>query len=65
MRNVAVWYPSGDAQATSSCASDISSKLAMNGRPLTRRGRFPLMVFSHGLSGCGGQSIFFTEALAL
>ncbi len=26
--------------------------------------RFPLVLFSHGLDGCGTQSVFFTESLA-
>jgi alpha-beta hydrolase superfamily lysophospholipase len=30
---------------------------------LTQCGKFPLIVFSHGLAGCGVQSIFFTETL--
>jgi predicted dienelactone hydrolase len=63
-RGMAVWYPSGDAQATYQYAPDTASTLAYNGRPLSGCGAFPLVVFSHGLGGCGVQSLFITETLA-
>jgi len=63
-RSMAIWYPSADTQATFSYARETSTTLALNGRPLSRCGAFPLIVFSHGLSGCGTQSLFFTETLA-
>jgi predicted dienelactone hydrolase len=63
-RKMAVWYPSDDAQVAFSYSRAISTTLAFNGRTTTRCGRFPLIIFSHGLGGCGTQSIFFTETLA-
>jgi predicted dienelactone hydrolase len=63
-RSMAIWYPSGDAQATFNYARDTSTTLAPNGRPLSGCGVFPLVIFSHGLTGCGTQSLFFTETLA-
>ncbi len=63
-RDMAIWYPSADAQTTFNYARDTSSTLALNGRPISGCGAFPLIVFSHGLGGCGTQSLFFTETLA-
>ncbi len=37
--------------------------MAVDGPPLTC-GKFPLIVFSHGYTGCGTQSVFITEQLA-
>jgi predicted dienelactone hydrolase len=61
---MAVWYPSNDPQTTFQYASDTATTLAHNGRPLSGCGAFPLVVFSHGLGGCGVQSLFITETLA-
>ena len=44
--------------------SGFTGQVAHAGEPLTGCGPFPLVVFSHGLGGCGIQSIFFTETLA-
>lgn len=63
-RKAAIWYPSSSAQRTFAYSKDISTTLADNGTPLTGCGKFPLVVFAHGLLGCGAQSIFFTEELA-
>ncbi|MBV8221914.1 MAG: alpha/beta fold hydrolase [Candidatus Eremiobacteraeota bacterium] len=63
-REAAVWYPTSTTQTTFAYSRDISTTLAENGVPLTACGRFPLVVFAHGLFGCGVQSIFFTEELA-
>src|SRR5579859_2209792 len=60
----AVWYPSATPEAAFDYGKDISSSLAKDGDPLTDCGTFPLVIFSHGLFGCGDQSIFFTETLA-
>lgn len=62
-KKAAVWYPTSTAEAAYQYASDTSSSLALNGAPTTCA-RFPLLVFSHGLGGCGTQSLFFTETLA-
>src|SRR5271157_26041 len=60
----AVWYPSATAEHSFAYSPDISSSLAKDGQPLEGCGKFPLIIFSHGLTGCGIQSIFFTETLA-
>jgi predicted dienelactone hydrolase len=59
----AVWYPTDSAGKSFSYTNDIESIIA-DSAPVSRAGRFPLVVFSHGYGGCGTQSIFFTEALA-
>jgi len=51
-RDVSVWYPK---PAASSGAGD-KVKLACP--------RWPLVLFSHGLAGCGTQSVFITEQIA-
>jgi predicted dienelactone hydrolase len=61
---MAVWYPSGAAQTTFQYTSDTATTLAHNGSPLAGCGAFPLVIFSHGLGGCGTQSLFITETLA-
>ena len=60
----AVWYPTASAVTAFAYSRDISSTLAKDGQPLAACGPFPLVVFSHGLGGCGTQSIFLTETLA-
>ena len=62
--NAAVWYPSATTETTFNYSSQITSSLAKDGEPLRGCGTFPLVIFSHGLLGCGDQSIFFTETLA-
>ena len=51
-RDVSVWYPLPSA---SSGANDRAAQ----GCP-----RLPLVLFSHGLAGCGTQSVFITEEIA-
>ncbi|MBV8366579.1 MAG: alpha/beta fold hydrolase [Candidatus Eremiobacteraeota bacterium] len=63
-REAAVWYPTSSPQRAFAYSKDIATTLAQDGVPLTACGRFPLVVFAHGLLGCGAQSIFFTEELA-
>ena len=60
----ALWYPSATPEQPFAYSRDISTSLAKDGQPLTGCGTFPLVIFSHGLTGCGTQSIFFTETLA-
>ena len=76
-RKAAVWYPSSDEPAKFKYAQrkrrglfgrmraqrGLSTKLAKGGEPSTC-GPFPLVLFSHGLAGCGTQTLFFTEELA-
>lgn len=61
----AVWYPSTAAQSSYEYGvrGEITGLVAANAAPATCE-RFPLIVFSHGIGGCGTQSIFITEELA-
>lgn len=59
----AIWYPTTAPEASFSYSSDTASTLAVNAAP-TACGSFPLVLFSHGLGGCGTQSLFITESLA-
>lgn len=62
-RKAAVWYPTEAAASTFNYAPDTASTLALNAAPATCS-TFPLLLFSHGLGGCGTQSLFITETLA-
>ncbi|MEK6941787.1 MAG: hypothetical protein AABW85_02940, partial [archaeon] len=72
MLATAIWYPTSDAQKNYnySTGKDESKILggqsiglaAINGK--IAQGKFPLIVFSHGYTGCGIQSIFLTEEMA-
>ena len=59
----AIWYPTTEAEKAFQYSPDVASSLASNAAPTTCA-RFPLVVFSHGLFGCGTQSLFVTETLA-
>lgn len=68
---VDAWYPV-DARDASGAAksqydlvlSSIESPTALDAPPVSRRGGFPLVVFSHGSGGVRFQSWFLTEHLA-
>jgi dienelactone hydrolase len=60
----AVWYPTTSREDVHPYTSGFKGAVARSGEPLGTCGPFPLVVFSHGLGGCGIQSIFFTETLA-
>lgn len=62
-RKAAVWYPTQAAASSFSYAPDVASTLAPDAAPATCS-TFPLLLFSHGLGGCGTQSLFITETLA-
>lgn len=59
---MAVWYPTSGKEAAFAYSKDLSGKVSKDGAPAACRG-LPLLVFSHGLGGCGTQSIFFTEQI--
>lgn len=59
----ALWYPTTAPEAHFDYSSDTASTLALEAAPAACA-RYPLIVFSHGLGGCGTQSLFITETLA-
>lgn len=59
----AVWYPSLDREKPYTYAPNLIGAVATGGR-VSECGRFPLVIFSHGMGGCGIQSVFLTEELA-
>jgi uncharacterized protein (TIGR03437 family) len=63
---VAIWYPTATAAATyaySGPGAGFSGQVALNAPPASCA-QFPLVVFSHGWSGCGTQTVYLTEELA-
>lgn len=60
---MAVWYPATDREESVRYSAELSGSVAVNGQ-ISGCERFPVVVFSHGLTGCGTQSVFLTEQLA-
>ncbi len=63
---MAVWYPTSAAASAYTYVGpgpDVKGTVALNGAPASCA-QFPLIVFSHGWSGCGTQSVYLTEQLA-
>jgi len=60
---MATWYPTADPEAPFQYFPTVKGAVARGGSPADC-GRFPLIVFSHGWTGCATQSTFFTEELA-
>lgn len=61
----AVWYPAarpGDKLFDYNGVNKGSAYL--NAEPDRSQGPYPLILFSHGMAGCGFQSVFYTENLA-
>jgi predicted dienelactone hydrolase len=64
-RIVAVWYPTAARPAPYPYTASFSGVVAIDAAPSRACGQpVPLVVFSHGNTGCGIQSIAFTEELA-
>ncbi len=67
---VDAWYPvdteeaGGPPSVYDLLFTGITSEVAFDGPPLSRRGPFPLVVFSHGSGGIRFQSYFLGETLA-
>ncbi len=63
---IMIWYPARNQQGTTSYVynTKIEGSAVMNALPLSEQGPYPLLIFSHGFSFCGCQSIFYTENLA-
>ncbi|MGE5160715.1 MAG: alpha/beta hydrolase family protein [Betaproteobacteria bacterium] len=65
-RKVAVWYPAAAAEqplAYTRAGNELQGSGARDAPPAACP-RVPLVLFSHGLGGCGLQSTFLTEELA-
>jgi predicted dienelactone hydrolase len=66
VRKVAVWYPAAAAEqpfAYTRASGELPGSAARDATPAACP-RVPLVLFSHGLGGCGLQSTFLTEELA-
>jgi predicted dienelactone hydrolase len=64
-RIVAVWYPTAARAAPHPYTASFSGLVAVDAAPSRVCGQpVPLVVFSHGNTGCGVQAIAFTEELA-
>lgn len=61
---VAVWYPTAAPSKPYNYGGSTGGKVAVEAAPLAATGPYPMLVFSHGYSGSGISSVFFTEALA-
>ncbi|MES1258607.1 MAG: alpha/beta fold hydrolase [Acidobacteriota bacterium] len=59
----ALWYPTEQQEHPYNYSAAIQGSVARDSA-ISRCQRFPLVVFSHGLGGCGTQSVFITEELA-
>lgn len=59
----AVWYPTTAAESSYKYPG-YESSLALDAPVAACGQRFPLVVFSHGFSGCSVQTLYFTETLA-
>ena len=65
-RKVAVWYPAAAAEqpfAYTRASGELPGSVARDAPPAACP-RVPLVLFSHGLGGCGLQSTFLTEEFA-
>ena len=62
-----VWYPAvgGDARATYDFGKgSVTGKALLNAAPKNDLGPLPVIVYSHGYSGCPPSSVYLTESLA-
>jgi uncharacterized protein (TIGR03437 family) len=63
LRAVAIWYPAVTPERSHTYAATLVGRAAPEAEP-SNCTRFPVVVFSHGYSGCGIQSVFLMEELA-
>lgn len=61
---VAIWYPTAESPRPYRYGGPTTGMVAVDAAPLSESGPYPLLIFSHGYSGGGIGSVFFTEALA-
>jgi pimeloyl-ACP methyl ester carboxylesterase len=59
-----VWYPTTAAESSYSYPGRFDSSVALDAPVATCGVRYPVVLFSHGFSGCSIQSLYLTEALA-
>jgi len=62
--DVAVWYPTVAEPQLYCYSGPTYGHVAPGAAPLTGKGTFPMLAFSHGYGGCGLAASFFTEELA-
>ncbi len=60
---LSVWYPTSDTEGTSGRYFGLVNRPEIFANATILDGTFPVVVFSHGNSGVGEQSYFFTEFL--
>lgn len=63
--SIAIWYPCNGLPKRSVYnfgSNTVKTDLVVNGK--MAKGKFPLIIYSHGASGCGLNSAFLTEELA-
>lgn len=63
--NMAVWYPTMEKQVPYQYVyskNKIKTRVAVDGQPAA--GKFPLVIYSHGATGCGLSMAFLGERLA-
>ena len=61
----AVWYPAAKPGEKLFDYNGVNKGSAyLNAEPDRSQGPFPLILFSHGMAGCGFQSVFYVENLA-
>ncbi len=61
---VAVWYPTAAEPKPHTYSGPTKGCVAIDGAPLTGKGPYPLLVYSHGYGGSGLSAVFLVETLA-
>lgn len=59
--DVAVWYPTSAEPQPYCYSGPTYGHVAPDAAPLTCRGTFPMLAFSHGCGGCGISSAFLSQ----
>ncbi len=61
---LAVWYPTTEPSRHHVYGGPTMGNVALDAKPCTEGGPYPLLVFSHGYGGSGLSTVFLTEPLA-